>query len=99
MAAAPLWKVYRGREYVAACRYPEDAAAVVAVAPTDAVIRFRHRLVVWREGAEAFSAGESYDRAAEIMQSRVDESARRYRERVAGRDGREHARAFKGAGR
>jgi len=99
MAASPLWKVYRGGEYVASCRYPEDAAVLVAAAPSEAEIRYRHRLVVWRKGAEAFSAGESYDRAAQVMHERVEESARRYREMVAGRDGREHARAVKDARR
>ena len=67
MAASPLWEVYRGGEYVASCRYAEGAAALVAAEPSDAEVRYRHRLVVWREGAEAFGAGESYDRAAQVM--------------------------------
>jgi hypothetical protein len=68
MGAAPEWKVYRDKEYVAAFKYAEDAAMLVACAGGE--IRHGHNLVVWREGAEEFPAGESYDRAARIMKHR-----------------------------
>lgn len=68
MAASPQWKIYREGEYVGCCKYAEDAAALVSV--SGGVVKHGHSLIVWREGHEEFSAGESYDRAAEIMQKR-----------------------------
>lgn len=68
MAQSPQWKVYRDKEYIGCCKYPEDAAALVSVSGGE--IKYGHSLVVWREGSEQFSAAESYDGAADIMQSR-----------------------------
>lgn len=68
MAAAPKWKVYRNGEYVAACKYAEDAACLVSAA--GGIVKHGHSLIVWREGHEKFSAGESYDGAAQIMEKR-----------------------------
>lgn len=72
MSAAPEWKVYRSGQYIAACRYAEDAAALVSLAGGE--VRFGHRLRVWREGDEEFPAGESYDGAADVMLGRVREA-------------------------
>lgn len=69
MAAAPQWKVYHNGEYVAACKYREDAAALVAIF-SGGIVKHGHSLIVWREGYEAFSAGESYDRAGDVMEQR-----------------------------
>ena len=73
MAASPQWKVYRDKEYVASCKYVEDAAAIVACSGEGATIRNGHREadIVWREGAEAIVAGESYDVVTETVQARV----------------------------
>lgn len=71
MAISPQFKIYNGKEYVAACKYAEDAAALVAVLGEGASIRYGHSLVVWREGQEFESAGESYDGAAETMFARI----------------------------
>lgn len=68
MAATPEWKVYRAKEYVAAFKYAEDAAVFSGAAGGE--VRHGHGLVVWREGLEDFSAAESYDRAAQIMEQR-----------------------------
>lgn len=70
MAAAPKWKVYRNGEYVAACKYAEDAAAMVSVA--GGTVKLNHNKVVWVEGEEDQSAGESYDEAAATMIARAD---------------------------
>lgn len=69
MAGSPQWKVYRGKKYIAACKYAEDAAALVSLG--GGVVKWGHGAVVWTEGAEAFSAGESYDGAARLMFDRV----------------------------
>lgn len=82
MASSPQWKVYRNGEYIGCCKYGEDAAALVAVA--GGVVKHGHSLVVWKEGEEAFSAGESYDGAAEVMEKRRYESYRAAYERVHG---------------
>lgn len=69
MASTPQWKVYRGGkngEYIAATKYAEDAAVLVAMT-TDGVVKYDHKQVVWTEGAEEFKAGESYDRAVALM--------------------------------
>lgn len=70
MAGTPQWKVYRDKEYVAACKYPEDAAILVSAA--GGVVKHGHSLVVWTEGSEDFSAGESYDNAATVMADRLN---------------------------
>lgn len=72
----PKWKVYAppggaGSRYVAACRYPEDAAVLVALHGAGAQIKLRHRKIVWKEGAEAHPAAESYDSAARIILRRA----------------------------
>lgn len=68
MASTPEWKVYRDGEYVAACKYAEDAAAFVSIAGS--VVKHGHAHVVWTEGAEEFLAANSYDGAARIMEAR-----------------------------
>lgn len=66
MAATPRWKVYnRDGEYIAACKYPEDAAVLVAVQGDGATIRLGHRVVVFEQGADG-DAGESYDQVAAL---------------------------------
>lgn len=69
MASSPEWKIYRNGNYVACCKHAEDAAALVSL--SGGIVKNGHTLIVWKEGAEAFSAGESYDGAAEIMHSRL----------------------------
>jgi hypothetical protein len=66
MAAAPSWKVYSDSgEYLASCKYPEHAAALVAALGVDGTtIRWVHVLTVWTEGVDGH-AGESYDVVAE----------------------------------
>jgi hypothetical protein len=56
----------------AACRHVEDAAALAAIGG-NGEIRDGHRVRdnFWREGEEEFSAGESYDRVADIVAERV----------------------------
>ncbi len=70
MASAPRFKVYRNGEYVAACKYPEDAAAI-AGDHAGATIRDRHSLVVWTNGPDG-NAGESYDACAKTVWERVN---------------------------
>jgi len=75
----PAWKVYRGREYVAACKYVEDAAVLAAAFGAGSSIRWEHSSAwtVWREGAESQSAGESYDHVASVANARLAELQRR----------------------
>ena len=81
MASSPRYKVYVLRtvagdgsgaveEYVASCKYAEDAAALVAVLGEGATIRFGHGPVLWAEGREDQSAGESYDHVREVCDAR-----------------------------
>jgi hypothetical protein len=79
--ATPDFKVYSaGGEYVAACKYAEEAAALVALRGEGATVRVRHRWTVWTEGREAIPAGESYDLAAECMVARADTIEQSFRE-------------------
>lgn len=74
MAASPRWKVYsRQGEYLAAVKYPEDAAALVSCLSDGATIRDGHpaRRTVWTEGAEDQPAGESFDHVAHTIADRV----------------------------
>jgi hypothetical protein len=72
MAAAPKFKVYSSEgEYVAACKYVEEAAAIVAMRGEGWTIRAGHRYIVWHEGHEADEAGNSYDFVAETVWGRI----------------------------
>jgi hypothetical protein len=73
MASAPQFKVYKGKEYIAACKYAEDAAVLVAASPDEMTIRHGHTWIVWTEGKEAQPASESYDFVANTVNARVDE--------------------------
>lgn len=80
MGHSPLWKVYsHKKEYIASCRYAEDAAVLVGCYPKGARVKFRHTLTVWIEGKELFSASISADRAAAVMRTRVDNFWKKYR--------------------
>lgn len=75
MASSPRFKVYRGGEYVAACKYAEDAAAIIAMS-SSGVIKDGHARVVWEEGKEEQPAGESYDFVAQTIHARTEEVSR-----------------------
>ncbi len=71
MSGTPKWKVYtESGEYIAACKYPSDAAAIVGLS-NGGTVRYDHKRIVWCEGQEAVEASQSYDEAAEIMLSRI----------------------------
>jgi hypothetical protein len=75
MAASPDYKVYNPRgKYIAACKFPEDAAMIVAGYGKGATIRLGHRIIVWREGSELQEAGESYDYVAQVCYERTSVS-------------------------
>ena len=61
MAQAPKYKVYRDGKYVAACKYAEDAAAVLACGGGE--IRLNHRKVLFSDPTGEI-AGNSYDEVA-----------------------------------
>lgn len=74
MAASPGLKVFNpSGEYVASCKFAEDAAAIVAIYGDGAQIRFGHRPkdVVWTEGSEEHPASESFDGVALVVAGRV----------------------------
>lgn len=73
MSGTPRWKVYDGDGlYVAACRYIEDAAAVVGGHDDGSTIRdgAHNRRIVWREGKDGHAA-DSYDDVAATVNMRV----------------------------
>lgn len=64
MAASLLYKIYNAdNEYVAACKFAVDAAAVVSNWGVGATIRYGHskKCILWTEGKETEYAGNSYD--------------------------------------
>lgn len=71
MGASPPYKVYDHEgQYVAACRYVSDAAAIVACHDTPGwTIRYGHhkRSTLWTEGQDG-QAGESYDHVVEVAE-------------------------------
>lgn len=78
MAASPRFKIFNPQGgYIASCVHLEDAAALAALYGDGAQVRDGHQkqYTLWTEGAEQISAGESYDMAAAIMQSRIDQRA------------------------
>lgn len=75
MAGSPKFKLYCDKEYVGCLKYGEDAAAMVSILGNGAVVKYDHALIVWTEGAEEFSAGESCYRAAAVMEERRRKNA------------------------
>jgi hypothetical protein len=74
MAASPHLKIYsKTGEYLAACRYPEDAAALVAARGEGATIREGHspKHTVWTEGKEEHPASESFDFVRDTVRKRI----------------------------
>jgi hypothetical protein len=74
MASSPKLKIYNpAGEYVASCKYGEDAAMIIACYGDGATIRNGHskRSIVWTEGAEDFNASESYDGVAGVIANRI----------------------------
>ena len=71
MAGVPEYKGYNAKgEYVAACKYVEDAAVIGASYGVQSTIRWRHQTVVWCEGSEDQPAAESYDHVREVVMAR-----------------------------
>lgn len=68
MSGTPKFKIFRNGEYVAACRYAEDAAA--AVAAFGDVVKYEGR-IIWRTISEQSEFTESYDAAADLMLGRI----------------------------
>lgn len=66
------WKIHSETgTYEGEAVFGELAAAMVAVLGDGSTVRTAGGQVVWREGAEEFSAGESYDNAAETFRERA----------------------------
>lgn len=72
MRSLPHWKVHSPTgTYEGEAVFGELAAAMVAVLGDGSTVRTAGGQVVWREGAEEYSAAESYDNAAETMRYRA----------------------------
>lgn len=75
MAGTPRFKIYNPQGgYVAACKYPEEAAMLTACLGNGTTIRNGHekRHIVWHEGQETQSASESYDYVAQLVGERMN---------------------------
>ena len=69
------WKVFNpAGKQVASCRYPSDAAAIVACYGDGATIRYRGR-IVYRDGRDG-NAADSYDATAEHALVTADKHSR-----------------------
>ena len=74
----PNFKVYSPQgEYIASCKYAEDAATLCGMYGDGTIVRYRHSLILWRQGQENVHADESLDVAADIMLKRLSESGKR----------------------
>jgi len=72
MAASPDWKVYTDDgEYIASCKYPVDAAAIVNIHGDGTEVRLGHDIVCWVEGQEDQPAGNSYDNVSGTCYNRA----------------------------
>jgi hypothetical protein len=72
MAASPEFKLYDAAgTYQAACKQPEQAAALVSFLGDGATIRYGHtkKDIVWTEGVDG-AASDSYDRSVERQRQR-----------------------------
>jgi len=73
MAGSPQFKVYRAGEYVAACKYPEDAAAIAGMGGEKVQVRYGHsaKAVLYDHTADNEMAGDSWDGTAMLMLDRL----------------------------
>ena len=73
MAASPVWKVYLGKEYRAACKYVEEAACLVAFLGDGKAAQWGGTLLGTRRRTTppSFSKAKGLDPAA-ILTSRND---------------------------
>ena len=84
MAQSPRFKVHNPRgEYVASCKFLEDAAALVANYGEGAKIKDAvSGALCWHEGREDFSAADSWDgvrdKALERIHAKLDAFAARH---------------------
>ena len=68
------WKVYRrGELYVAACKFPDEAAILVGILGDGSTVLYDHKLVVWREDKDNVAA-DSYDHAAQTMYDTLNDT-------------------------
>lgn len=83
MAATPKFKVFSpDGEYIAACKYPEDAGALASLEGAGATIRTGHarRHIVWTEGIDGV-AYYSYAVVEKTIRSKISfENAKRKKE-------------------
>lgn len=79
------WKVYKGSEFRASCKYIEEAACLVALIGNGSTIKFAHSKVMWTEGKETQPAAESYDFVAQTVTERVQAYQLQYRQEMAKR--------------
>jgi hypothetical protein len=73
MAASPEFKLYDAAgAYQAACKQPEQAAALVSFLGDGATIRYGHtkKDIVWTEGVDG-AASDSYDQTANKVVDRL----------------------------
>ncbi len=80
MSGTPKYKVFNSKgEYVASCKYAEDAGAICAAWGEGSSIRWGHQkaCTLFVNGTDA-DAGESYDKVAQICRQRLDEIARQF---------------------
>jgi hypothetical protein len=78
MSGTPIYKIYNPHrtgsskkgEYVAACKYPDDAAALASAIEGD--IYYDHKHLLWQTSVDG-DAGFSYDQSVIKMQNRRKE--------------------------
>ena len=59
------------KKVIAQCRYAEDAALIASVTGVGTIVKYRYRWIIWREGKEETTGGQSVDRCARIMLDRI----------------------------
>ena len=80
MASSTVFKVYRGKEFIASFKYLGDAIVLVAHHGKGSSIRHGHSLALWLEGYEEYPASESYDLVADICRSRYNAHLQKIRD-------------------
>ncbi len=70
MSGTPKYKAFRGKEYVAALKHPEDVAVLLSADVIDRV-SYDRAVWVWTESDDTTLAANSYDDAAELMLTRL----------------------------
>ena len=84
MAMSPQYKIYNDGEYIGSAKYSEHAAQFCACLPYGE-IKHDHKVTIWSTAIDNPNYDVAHDKAAEMMDKRMEVHYAAYRRRQQGR--------------